>query len=119
MPLCEADGVLVRTGRNAYVAINSLKPFTRRRFSIAHELGHFLMHDGEPAISSINPLEMEANFFACNLLMPARIVIDVFNKIAGLGLRIELIAEMAWIFRVSRVSMARRLYELEIDTENL
>lgn len=48
----------------------------RQRFTVAHELGHNLLHDGkglynrEPSPND-NPIEQEANVFASRLLAPA------------------------------------------------
>ena len=49
----------------------------RKRFSIAHELGHVLMHTPEEKrifyrsdMDVLNPLESEANIFAARLLAP-------------------------------------------------
>ena len=48
----------------------------RQRFTVAHELGHILLHGGnglynrEPSESD-NPIEQEANVFASRLLAPA------------------------------------------------
>lgn len=48
----------------------------RQRFTVAHELGHCLLHDGkglynrEPSPND-NPIEQEANVFASRLLAPA------------------------------------------------
>ena len=85
------SGFLVRapgTGR-AIMGINKNQHPNRRRFSIAHEIGHFLLHPGqdiyvdersesgltvnlrgEDASAGTNPEEIEANMFAAELLMP-------------------------------------------------
>lgn len=53
------------------------KPITRQRFSIAHEMGHMLLHDVDGATvfnrepsPDDDPLEHEANIFASRLLAP-------------------------------------------------
>ena len=56
---------------------NDEKPQTRRRFSIAHELGHIFLHtdrgirvyNREPSPND-SPIEREANAFAARLLAP-------------------------------------------------
>ena len=53
------------------------KPFARQRFSLAHELGHIMLHthigatvyNREP-IASSDPIENEANIFASRVLAP-------------------------------------------------
>lgn len=69
------------------IGVNATHPITRRRFTIAHELGHFLLHaDGVhvderiplnpiglrygSTSQSADPKEIEANAFAADLLMP-------------------------------------------------
>jgi len=59
------------------VLINSDKPRIRRRFTIAHELGHLALghlHGGEVVVDETvrgrSPREREANAFAAGLLMP-------------------------------------------------
>ena len=53
------------------------KPITRQRFSIAHEIGHIVLHDHDGATlfnrelsPNDDPLETEANIFASRLLAP-------------------------------------------------
>lgn len=76
-----ADGRLVSDGTRGVVRINEqvVQP-GRRRFVVAHELGHHLIHaargeislctDGDLLRYEPNGAEPEANFFASELLMP-------------------------------------------------
>lgn len=82
----DVSGMLIRHGSDpAIVAINVHHHENRQRFSIAHELGHYLMHQGEPTVFVDDYLvhfragksdkiydtrEKEANIFAASLLMP-------------------------------------------------
>src|SRR5258708_104880 len=43
----EISGLLLRARGQAIIAIERRQPPTRQRFTIAHELGHLLLHDGE------------------------------------------------------------------------
>lgn len=58
------------------VFYNDSQPTGRQRFTVAHELGHILLHNGkgiynrEPCADD-NPIEQEANVFASRLLAPA------------------------------------------------
>ncbi len=90
----DLSGFLVRhsTEGKAVIGANSTHSGSRQRFTIAHELGHFLLHEGEVVhvdeakvayrvnlrniASSMgdNDEEKEANFFAAELLMPARFI---------------------------------------------
>jgi len=80
-------GFVFTAGRVGWAFVSGADPVPRRRFSAAHELGHFLLHrdtmgrfradtdatlceaDGEVA----DLMEREANRFAAELLMPADI----------------------------------------------
>ncbi|MNG98779.1 hypothetical protein D3C77_334110 [compost metagenome] len=78
----DADGITVGIGGNEkpQILINSHSPETRKKFTLAHELGHVIIpwHTGT-IISHLNPLgthleyrdmESEANQFAAELLIP-------------------------------------------------
>ncbi|MEM8988386.1 MAG: ImmA/IrrE family metallo-endopeptidase [Pseudomonadota bacterium] len=115
----DVSGVLKRDARDAgpsgwVVLVNTDHNRNRQRFTIAHEIGHFLLHreraeeEGEVtddyfyrAFSS--PIEQEANAFAADLLMPthllARAMDDGFTHLD----------DLARLFRVSKQSMAIRL----------
>lgn len=56
------------------IGVNKNHPLVRRRFTVAHELGHFLLgHEQDSIDESLDrplPLEREANTFASYLLIP-------------------------------------------------
>lgn len=80
--------VYVKDGR-PIIGVNALHHPNRQRFTIAHEIGHLVLHRAEitkqihvdkgfpmlmrDAVSSagVNSIEIEANSFAAELLMPA------------------------------------------------
>ncbi len=78
----DADGFLIRKGKDARILIDSGIDYeTRKRFTIAHEIGHFFMphHQAEvfrclgrdiQSYKSNKILESEANEFAAELLLP-------------------------------------------------
>lgn len=102
---------IIRVARNM--------PEHRKRFTIAHELGHLVLGHarlGEKNkrrdwISSlgVDPEERDANLFAAEMLMPAPFVRKAFyhEKIAT-------ISDMARLFRVSEEAMLYRLRSLEL-----
>ena len=75
--------------KKAIIGVNGSHHVNRRRFTIAHELGHYLLHPGEPvhvdgadvafrlnrrdqdSSTGHDDSEREANLFAAELLMPA------------------------------------------------
>lgn len=100
----------------------------RARFSIGHELGHFLMPshipwEGQPLACSANDLrlgdareqdrarrkEAEANKFAAELLMPAA---KVKSRFASLEPDLGEVARLADEFDVSKGAMLRRYVDL-------
>ena len=91
------------------------EPPERRRFTIAHEIAHWVCHrHGVPSRCELDagaaardPREREANTFAAELLMPADAVRDAHSR----GLEPRYIAER---FAVSELAMAWRLYNLHL-----
>lgn len=97
------DGVSYRIpGLPPIIFLNRDQPADRMRFSLAHEIGHLVMH----AYPSPN-MEQEANQFASALLMPAS---DIGPEISGLT--IEKAAYMKPVWRVSMASMIYRATDL-------
>jgi Zn-dependent peptidase ImmA (M78 family) len=107
--LKEEDGV---------IGVNKMHHPLRQRFTIAHELGHFLLGHGmgtayreemvEDAFDKPNPLEREANLFASLLLMPSE---WVKKQVKKNGLDIDSLSRS---FEVSRQAMTIRLLELKL-----
>ncbi len=96
------------------IYVNADHAETRRRFTIAHELGHFVLHreligDGivEDALLRAqglsNRVEAQANRFAADLLMP-RHLLDAAHREG-----IVTIPELARAFKVSKDAMSIRL----------
>jgi len=76
-PLPEAvDGLCVSLGDRVLVLVGSRKPSSRQRFTLAHELAHYLVDDLGPfhvdelGVRARSLAEMRANAFAAHLLMP-------------------------------------------------
>ncbi len=124
----DCSAVLVRNGPRAVIGINKTEPITRRRFSIAHEIGHFLLHKGETYIdkgyrvnfrdlesgSGTKKEEMDANAFAAALLMPAPWVRAAFKKQPFDLTDDESLGKLAHKFKVSTLAMTYRLMKLRI-----
>ncbi len=128
----DISGILYRKGEQSIIGINSAHPNTRQRFSIAHEIGHLVLHtkrlfvdkvvrvDFRDSISSlaINNEEISANVFAAELLMPRdfieREIKRISSKRKSLQSKERLIRELANIFDVSLQAMEYRLNNLGI-----
>jgi uncharacterized protein DUF955 len=91
---------------------------TRRRFTIAHEVGHHFLHsdgatvlcrpvDVDQADEAARAKERQANRFAAELLMPEPLVRERAER-DGLD-----VATLAGAFDVSPIAMAYRLVNLE------
>lgn len=104
--------------KNIYV--NDLEPKKRKRFTIAHEIGHFLLHrnliqnEGSAVLyrstDAINRdiLEIQANKCAAALLMPRNRVSEQFNAMTDAPYVTKLIT-LANLFNVSVDAMDIRL----------
>lgn len=89
------------------LTINGSEPRTRQRFTLAHEFKHCVDH---PRVGQLYATSQEgevaADHFAACLLMPKRIVTRVWGEGS------QSLSELAQIFCVSPLAMARRLEHL-------
>lgn len=107
-----------------YLLINSYKPRMRRRFTIAHELGHLAMghlEGGEILVdenlNDRNSSEREANAFAAGLLMPKSGVQGAVDRLAARISENDAFGRTVWLaasFGVSEPAAAYRLANLEM-----
>lgn len=105
------------------IGVNKGQHPVRRRFTIAHELGHFLLgHDIEKGVDDDiiddtfdkpYPQEREANLFASALLMPSDWVKKHF-KAQGSGLSKIDLDKLSRAFGVSKQAMTIRLLALKL-----
>lgn len=94
----------------------------RRRFTIGHELGHWILHqdsqtslfcrhgsvdpDERKGRPPIDPIEEQANWFAASLLMPAELLRVHYERTGGD------FPALCRIFRCSGAAMGRRLHQV-------
>jgi hypothetical protein len=100
------------------IKANKYESDERQRFTIAHEIGHFLLHrdhikngvvDNVMYRSSLSSRkETEANKLAADILMPNSLVLRELSEIGGKRDEIAAIA-LARKFRVSAAAMKVRL----------
>lgn len=95
--LTGCDGRMVRMGNLALITVReSIERLGQRRFVVAHELGHVLLHPDLKQIDEVDRRqarnfdyfqaaeELEANYFAAELLMPKRFfAVDVNDTEPG------------------------------------
>lgn len=132
-PSEDFSGLLLRRPGVSLIGVNSDEASVRQRFTIAHELGHFLLHAGEKAFidyrkedSGVSHVEYrdnkkeqtnhlkerQANIFAAAILMPrALITKDLKTLPKGLypDQKTEILAEK---YEVSKEAMRIRLSDL-------
>jgi Zn-dependent peptidase ImmA (M78 family) len=95
------DGVTFRApGLPPLIVLNVDQPADRMRFTLAHELGHLVMHHDQPTQS----MEQEANEFASAFLMPTRDIRPHFAR----RIDLRLLAELKPVWRVSMASLLMR-----------
>lgn len=132
--LGEISGLLARTGGSATIGVNAKQHRLRQRFTIAHEFGHFMLHEdiaehvdetyritprkqtadevrvllrSDLSSQATDVMEIEANFFAASLLMPKR-MLDHHHAMLALDDDVK-VRHLATLFQVSAHAMSLRL----------
>jgi len=111
-----AVGYAVRVSEHPLILVERSLSFARKRWTVAHELGHCLMpgHMGQLARKGHSTkMDREADRFAAELLMP-RLLMKKWWERCRRRRREEAIEQMAWDFQVSRQAMEIRLEELRL-----
>lgn len=125
----EIDGVYVRLpGAPPVIAVNSsyLKPPARRRFTLAHEIGHHLLARGsgpdarfcvfDTPSTKRTLIERACDRFAAHLLMPEQLVRQYYAELShNPRQRVAILAER---FGVSTWALRRRLRELAMPVRD-
>ena len=101
------------------IAVNSSRPLCRRRFSVAHEIGHYLLghnslsfsESGGGMIKRESRQERAANAFAAEFLMPKKLLAREAHKYSLRGL--------ARRYLVSMQAMEIRLKELGLVCKDM
>ena len=105
------DGLTTITDSDRKVMfINNQMPNDRIRFSMAHELGHLVMHLGNPPRSS-DDAERQADEFASEFLMPEEEIRPML-----LNVNIQTLGMLKRKWRVSMHALVRRAKDLETIT---
>jgi Zn-dependent peptidase ImmA (M78 family) len=127
-PLKNSDGKIIRGRTKTLIKVNSEIHYeAKKRFTIAHEIGHLLMHDKMDIHSeNSNTLnwfnsaenqlrkgtqEWEANDFAAELLMPEKIF---YKEANGNKFSPELIKYLSNRFKTSITSTVYRYLQLNL-----
>ncbi len=125
----ELSGFLLRQADGAIIGVNEDHVETRQRFTIAHEIGHLLLHPERSYLdrrlipsyyrddksgTAESLVEIQANQFAADLLMPKSLLRRALGK-DGIDLEEEdSVSRLAKRFGVSRQALTYRLINLEL-----
>lgn len=140
------SGLLVIRGGTAVAHINAKHPQNRQRFSLAHEIGHFVLHerkqtakesayvdktmrvyhraDRAPDGQSARQ-EWQANLFAAELLMPEELLrskiidegYDLEDEVDVSRLAVVLrVSEQAMSIRLTRLGVLQQLYDVQASS---
>jgi Zn-dependent peptidase ImmA (M78 family) len=122
--LDSADARLIRTGKRGLIRVKEDIPEPgRKRFAIAHDVGHWLLHKNVSQVLTCtsedmvakyksSPPEIEANYFAAELLMPEKLFAP---RIRRPSLSIQLLKDLAADFQTTLTATAIRYMELSDD----
>jgi len=123
------SGFIVFKNETPVICVNKNDGIERKRFTIAHELCHFLFHRSSKdalfiskvvhfrdELSSLGELnkEKEANAFAAALLMPELFISESIKKLPNNMSDEDAIKKLAAEFKVSEVAMTYRLSNLKL-----
>ncbi len=132
--LGECSGMLIPAERlilvNASEAMSGETPTRRHRFTIAHELGHWICHakgmreaptycrSQDVSQDTDRTLEREANVFGAELLMPEAAVREAWEDLgaeaSARSMRENVVRNVALSFDVSPSAMWYRLYSFAL-----
>ena len=129
------SGMLFREADRVVIGVNSSDSLVRQRFTIAHEIGHFKLHQNPVYVDTLADImmrndlsgkavdrkEIEANTFAAELLMPTKMIrqahleeravlLDQFGAVPDE----ELVDKLSLRFDVSSQAMTFRLANLKL-----
>lgn len=128
----DISGLLVSNKNGAFIFVQKDDHPHRQRFTIAHEIGHFVLRHqfesgkhvhvdrgnfisqrGPRASEGLDPKEIEANQFAASLLLPVKLVQRRVKELVGDGPLLDYhVTQLAKEFAVSEQAMTIRLTTL-------
>jgi Zn-dependent peptidase ImmA (M78 family) len=124
--------IFMQSGGHAVVGINSLHHPNRQRFTLAHEIGHFVLHRDDledvhvdkfvlqfrdkTSSKGQNLKEIQANRFAAELLMPEEFLRRDVKEVGLQDLHDdEAVKDLAKKYQVSVQAMTTRLTSLGFE----
>jgi Zn-dependent peptidase ImmA (M78 family) len=130
--LGDISGLIFREGSQVIIGVNSGHHENRKRFTIAHEIGHYFLHAQNPLFvdkifaiklrdhvssEAVSIEEIEANAFAAELLMPTHMLRKDLQQISSEILEYTddhgsldvVLDKLAKTYQVSKQAMTIRL----------
>ncbi|CAA2159882.1 hypothetical protein MBRA_05062 [Methylobacterium brachiatum] len=111
-PMDRCEATIVGNGRHAIIAVNSASIHTRRRFSVAHEIGHWHLHRNKLLLCTAKDIgrftgnaldpERQADDFASDLILPSYLFEPLVRKVRALT--VQSLDELAGTFDASRTA---------------
>lgn len=116
------DGFIAITSNLKLIAVNAERSLEWKRFIIAHEFGHYVLHPVKEKdylyrkrenVKGKNESENAADYFAAALLMPKKAFLKQYQDLKEQELSENTICmQLSSIFKVPLDSVSRRILEL-------
>jgi Zn-dependent peptidase ImmA (M78 family) len=107
----DIDGFSRHTGDGPpMIFVNSVLPPDRWRWTVAHEIGHILMHSQSDPYAE---MEHDADLFASEFLMPAREISPQLTRVT-----VDRLAGLKRYWKVSMQAILMRAHDLKLVTAN-
>ncbi len=111
-------------GNDKIITVNTKDNLGHQRFTIAHELAHYLFdfddnastqyYNAYDTTDSDNEIEDRANFFAANLLMPRDEFVKKYNEYIVTFTLYDMVLKLSDDFQVSTSAIKKRIEELKL-----
>ncbi len=120
------DKAIDKTGHDKIIVVNNNSKYNRQRFTLAHELGHYLLdpnaRDGAAFYDAFeddennSEMELMINRFAAELLIPAPCFVERYKRKSMHKLsKYEQYKDLAEFFSVPITSVERRFNEVDLN----
>jgi Zn-dependent peptidase ImmA (M78 family) len=121
-PLKSCEARICGYGDRAIISVDSNRMPQRKRFSVAHEIGHWTYHKGQLLVcrasdigsfggfrkGAVSP-EFVADQFASELILPSYILTPILKQFKALNLKT--VGEISTAFKASKTATAIRLVQ--------
>lgn len=116
------SGQIIISGMNVGILYNQNHSQVRQRFTVAHELGHLILSNGQKMenleeivdLKTKSRSEVEANNFAAELLMPTKLLRTMLrkgsvNSIDDLAKKFDVSAEAMW-YQITKSNLLKLIH---------